>query len=54
MRVFRCESCGRLLNDRLIRKGNCKGHRVRNAVYGTFGEWVKVKIWQGMAILKIK
>lgn len=41
--VFRCQTCGRLLTDSMIRKGNCEGHKMVYASRGTFTEWVVIK-----------
>lgn len=46
MEVFRCITCGNLLNMKMVRKGICAGHYVRDAVHGTFFEWLKVRVWE--------
>ena len=40
LEVFRCHTCGLLLTDRMIRKGECSGHRIQYAIRGTPLEWI--------------
>jgi len=40
--LFRCQTCGRLLTDRMTRKGFCEGHRMVYASRGTLAEWVSI------------
>ncbi len=41
--IYRCDTCGRLLTERQADKGECLGHRMRYASYGTLGEWITIK-----------
>jgi DNA-directed RNA polymerase subunit RPC12/RpoP len=45
MKVYRCQTCGNLLNDNKISEGECAGHRITLARHGTLAEWFKVKVW---------
>ena len=41
--IFRCQTCGRLLTDKMIRQGICEGHRMVYASRGTLAEWITIK-----------
>lgn len=44
IKLWRCQTCGILLTDRLIADGTCAGHRIKPAIRGTFWEWLKIKL----------
>lgn len=44
IRIFRCQTCGLLLTNRMIARGLCAGHHVRYAMRGTFFEWIYINI----------
>ena len=45
---YRCQSCGRLLTDRIMSLGICAGHRITYATSGTFFEWLLINfnLWE--------
>jgi len=43
---YRCKDCGRILNQKRIRKGECMGHYIIELSRGTFWEWVMVTWWR--------
>ncbi len=40
--VFRCQRDGRLVTDRMIRRGTCPGHHLRAPVSLTWLEWIGI------------
>ena len=40
--VFRCQKDGRLITDRMIRRGLCPGHHLQAPVVLSWWEWSKL------------
>lgn len=45
VKYLRCEFDRRILTNRMIRKGECVGHRLRIAGHVTFFEWLKIRLF---------
>lgn len=41
-RFFRCLDCGRLVNDTMIQKGMCLGHKVKEPAFPNLWERIKI------------
>ena len=45
VKYLRCELDRRILTNRMIKNGECVGHRLRIAGYVSFFEWIKIRLF---------